>query len=130
MPRSFAEDVRILQAFFLSRTGDNTVEGDIFPASDAAHDFGSINLRWQWGYFKDLYADTLTVQQIRGISIRPNLLQNGGFEQSDKDHLNQPLGWVSNLEVIALEAVLSNLDDATFPEESAEEPSLMTLGVM
>lgn len=129
MPGTFSDDVRLLRAFFLTRKEDNTVEGSIYPAQDSTYDLGAIGLRWRWGYYRDLYADTLTVQQIRGLSIRPNLLQNGGFEQADKNHLNQPLGWTSNMEVRAMEPVLSLLDDADWPTISPAPPSLMTMGV-
>src|SRR3972149_4445813 len=99
MAGSVADNLRLLRAFFLTKNEDNTVQGSLFPAADITHDLGSIGLRWRGGYYENLYADTLTVQQIRGLSIRPNLLQNGGFEQSDRNYQNQPLGWTSNKEV-------------------------------
>ena len=120
----------MLQAFFLTKTGNNAVQGHLYPASDDTYDLGTIERKWRFGYFDDVYARTLTAEHIRGISIRPNLLQNGGFEQTNAQFRNQPLGWEASDEVRLAEPMFSLMDDADYPTDTPEELSLLMLGAM
>lgn len=124
-----ADLIRALRPFFVSRSGENTLKGTLLPDTDAAHNLGGVERRWQEGYFKDLKTDTLTVREIRNFALRPNLLRNGGFEQTNKDNHHYPLGWTMGSSTPILSSLASDADDPNFPEGTVEPTVLSLSGV-